>query len=193
VRFARGIHSGPPALLAVVVALSLLHERLAFAEPRWNTGVIAGVAGTGRESVWQSTNFYGALHGDLLFARSSDRHVGIGPSLDVGTVAFSDVRGTAGALVLLPVTELFSVGITPAAFIRSSPQGATAGVSARGFLGIRNYNYTGGYDLAAGLIVGLDEDLGGPRDHAIVVAAQVDGFLLALPALLLVAWLGRPH
>jgi hypothetical protein len=177
-------------VVGVVVAMvALLYERVALAEPRFNSGIVAGVAGTGRESAWQETKFYGALRGDLLFGRSSDRDVGIGPSVEVSTAAFSDVRGTLGALVLLPVTDVFSIGLTPGGYVRSSPQGATWGLAARSFLGIRSYNYTGSYDLAAGLVLGFDKDLGGAHDHALIIAAQVDGFLLALPALLLVEWL----
>ena len=51
---------------------------------------------------------------------------------------------------------------------------------------MRAYGYTD-YSLNGGLVVGFDQDLGGPREHAIVVGLQIDALVLALPVLFLVS------
>jgi hypothetical protein len=149
---------------------------------------VAGVAGIGRDSAWEGTRFYGALRGDALFLRTNRHRFGVGPSLEVATVGFSDARFIGSATVLAPVGEFLAVTLSPGAFVRTSSQGAVAGVSGRAFFGMRAYGYTD-YALNAGLLLGFDRDLGGPAQNAIVIGAQVDGLLLALPVLFVISWL----
>ncbi len=160
----------------------------AAADPEWSTGIAAGAAATGDRRAWERTAFWGAVHADVILGRTSRRAVGIGPSLELGTVAFSDVRLLGGPTVLIPLGELLAASITPAGYLRSSSMGALGGVSARTFFGVRAYGYDG-YAVAGGIVLGFDQDVGASREHAIVLAAQVDGLLLALPALLLFEWL----
>jgi hypothetical protein len=174
-----------------VVALALL-TRHADAEPQWNGGLVAGLAGTSRSALWSDTAFFGALRGDVLLGRSSNRDIGAGPSLELGTVGFADVRILGGITALFPLGELLAVAMTPGAYARAAPGGTVPGASGRAFFGIRPYNYGSRYGLAGGLILGFDQDLGQGREHACTIAVQVDGLLLALPAMLLVGWLRGP-
>lgn len=151
--------------------------------------MLAGAAGVGDESAWPATRFFGGLRADLLLGRSSPHDVGLGPALELSTVGFSDLRVGAGPVVLLPMGDLLAFELGPGAFVRAHSGGATGGISGRGFLGVRTYNLTSGYSLGGGLLVGIDQELAAAREHAIVVAAQVDGLVLALPALLLFEWL----
>src|SRR5262249_19678037 len=146
---------------------------------------------TGRAEAWDSTRFWGAVRGDLLI-RPSNGGIRVGPALEVGTVGFSDARFAAGATVLAPIGDLLAAAVTPGGYIRTGGPGAVGGVSARAFFGARVFGYDP-YSLSAGLVLGFDRDLGASRDHALLVAAQVDGLVLALPVLLFIAWLkGSP-
>jgi hypothetical protein len=152
-----------------------------------------GVAGTGTHELWSDTHFFGALRGDVLFGRDRSSDVGIGPALEIGTVGFSDARLMAGGTALLPLGDLFAVGLTPGAYLRFVSGEVVGGVAGRAFFGVRAHNYTGSYALATGLVLGLDRDLGFRDEHAVTVALELDGALLALPFVMLVSWIRGPR
>jgi hypothetical protein len=157
-----------------------------FASPQWNSSLVAGVAGVGDGSTaWDATRFYGGVRGDVLFLRDGPRSFGLGPSLELSTAGFSDVRATAGAMALLPLGDLWGVAFEPGGYVRSSDSGAIPGLSGRAWFGIQTYNYQGAYSPRGGVAVGYAHDLGDSDSHAIVVVAQIDGLILALPFVLL--------
>jgi hypothetical protein len=139
----------------------------------------------GASSDWNAS-FYGAVRGDALFFRTNRHALGFGPALEVGTSGFSDVRLLGSAELLAPLGEFLAISVAPGAMVRSSSEGAVPGLSGRAFFGIRAYGYTD-YSLNGGLVFGFDHDLGGPREHALVIGAQLDGLILALPVLFLVS------
>jgi hypothetical protein len=178
--------TGRIAGLGVACALFSVRATDAFAAPQWNSALVAGIAGAGDGSAaWDKTQFYGGVRGDVLFLRDGPRSPGLGPSLEVATAAFADVRAIAGARALLPLGDLWGVAVEPGGYVRSSDAGVLAGVSARAWFGIQTYNYHGAYSPRGGLTVGYARDLGGPESHAIVIAAEIDGLILALPFVLL--------
>jgi hypothetical protein len=157
----------------------------AAAEPEWSSAFITGAVVRGPGSHWDAS-FYGALRGDALFFRRNRHALGFGPAIEIGTADFSDARFLGSAELLAPLGEFMAVSIAPGATVRTSSAGAVAGLSGRAFFGMRAYGYTD-YSLNAGLVIGFDRDLGGPREHAVVVGAQIDGLVLALPVLFLVS------
>jgi len=169
---------------AVVLAFTLLPDA-ASADPEWTSAIVTGAVIHGARSEWD-TSFYGAVRGDALFFRTNRHSLGFGPALEVGTAGFSDVRLLGSAELLAPLGEFLAVSVAPGVVMRSSSEGAVAGLSGRAFFGMRAYGYTD-YSLNGGLVVGFDQDLGGPREHAIVVGLQIDGLVLALPVLFLVS------
>ena len=178
----------PARLAFALVALSIgAHASRASAEPEWSSAFVAGAVLHGPRSEWDAS-FYGAVRGDALFFRRSRHAVGFGPALEVGTAGFSDARFLGGAELLAPLGELFAVSVAPGITLRTSNAGAVPGLSGRAFFGMRAYGYTD-YSLNGGLVVGFDHDLGGPHEHALVIGAQVDGLVLALPVLFLVSLL----
>lgn len=173
------------ALAAASVAFSVGASEAA-AAPQWNSALVAGIAGVGDGSAgWDRTQFYGGVRGDLLLLRDGPRSPGLGPSLEIATAAFADVRGIAGARALLPLGDLWGVAIEPGGYVRSSDFGAVGGFSARAWFGIQTYNYRGAYSPRGGLTVGYTHDIGDSDSHAIVIAAEIDGLVLALPFVLL--------
>jgi len=181
-------------LVALALALTLAPAtRAEDARPQWNGALVAGIAGTGAGgTVWDGTVFYGAIRGDVLFGRTRDSSVGIGPALELGTAAFSDVRLAAGPTVFVPLGDVIGLAATPAALLRHDDGLTSAGVSGRIFCGIRSLNHYGDYSLASGLVLGVDKDLDDRGGSAIVVAAQVDGLVLAIPVMFVVSWLRGP-
>jgi hypothetical protein len=154
---------------------------------------VAGVAGTGTRGLpWDDTVFYGALRGDVLFGRSRDSDLGVGPAVELGTAAFSDVRLTLGPTVFLPIGDVLGLAATPALLARRDDGVTSLGASGRLFAGIRAMNHYGEYSMAGGLVLGFDRDLGDSGETAVVIAAHVDGLVLAVPVMLLVSWLRGP-
>lgn len=188
----------PRLLLArwAVGVLGLLSATLvsggAAADPEWGSGIGLGAAGVGHDLAWESTRFYGSLRGDALFLRSTPSSVGLGPVVEIGTLGFSDARFHGGVELLLPFADFLALSAAPGGFVRTSSQGAVGGVSGRLFAGVRAYGYTE-YSLSGGLLFGYDQDLGGPKQHAIVIGAQVDGMVLALPVLFVISALHGSH
>jgi len=175
---------------ACIVAVAVFAPAAARGAPQWNSAVTAGVIGvSGSSSLWERTQFYGAARGDVLFLRDGPRAFGVGPTLELATAGFSDVRALSGAEALLPLGDLWAVALRPSVYVRAFAGETDPGASFRGWFGIQTYNYDGAYAPRGGLVVGYDQDLGGSKAHGIVVAAEVDGLILALPVLLLYEWL----
>ncbi len=129
--------------------------------------------------------FYGAVAGDVLFTRARTLDAGVGPRLEVGTVAFDDLRLAAGPTLLLHLSPL-EVQPSLSALLRVNDAALSGGLSARVFVGVRPYNHTHPYGAAFGLSLGLDQLLyGAERERAIVLAAHLDAMWLSLPFLAL--------
>jgi hypothetical protein len=176
----------------LVVGASFLISHSASAEPQWNSGILLGAAGTGDRFRWSDTKFFGALRGEVLFGRSGPLSVGVGPAVELGTAGFSDARFGAGATVLVPLDGVLALGFTPATYLRTSHASADSGVSGRLSFLVHPSNIVGCYAMAGGLVVGADRDFGPSRSTALIVGAQIDGMVLALPVILLVEWLRGP-
>ncbi|HVW28328.1 MAG TPA: hypothetical protein VHC69_23355 [Polyangiaceae bacterium] len=176
----------PARHASVLVALSFATAATtAVAQPEWSSAFVAGAVVHGPGSTWNA-DFYGSVRGDALFFRTSRHSLGFGPALEIGTAGFSDARFLGSAELLAPIGEFLAVTVAPGATVRTSSTGAVPGLSGRAFFGMRAYGYTD-YALNAGLVLGYDQDIGGPREHAIVIGAQIDGLVLALPVLFFVS------
>jgi hypothetical protein len=169
------------ATLAACASLATF-AKSALADPQWDVGLTSGVAGLGRPgSFWSNTAYYGSIRGNLIFGRSSEHDVGVGPALEVATTNFDDLRLLGGATAVLPLGDLFAVSATPSVYVRAHDDTTSPGVSGRLFLGFKSYNYESAYAMGAGLLLGFDQDLGGSKEHAAVVAVQLDALIVALP------------
>ncbi|HTM44777.1 MAG TPA: hypothetical protein VL137_07475 [Polyangiaceae bacterium] len=158
-------------------------ESRAFAEPQWDSSLRAGVAGGGtRSSPWQTTYFYGALNGDVLFGRSSSSDLGLGPFVDISTVGFSDLRLSAGPTLLVPLSSLVTQVSIGGYVIPTSP--SAAGLHTQLFVGGRSYNYHANYSPSLGLVLGLDYGLSN-NQIAMTGAVSIDLEYVAIPFLIL--------
>lgn len=177
---------------AAALAASLF-AGAARADPEWNIDVALGVAGRGQgATVWDGTAFHGSVRGDLIWGRHGSGDFGLGPSAEIATLGFRDARLHLGPTALVPLGSSLSLLVTPAGYVRTGPS-PIVGASGRILLGFRSFNHYGSYAITNGLSVGVDQDLSGSSERVVIVAADLDGALLALPLVLLVQWIrGSP-
>lgn len=182
--------AGPGAAAGLAVCLWAVG---ACAQPHWNASWLTGVCGTGtHRSYWQHTCWFNGLRGDMLFGRARDADFGVGPYADVTTSGFNDLKLGGGGTLLMPVSAYVPIAVSAGGYARHSGAGWEPGVSGWLFVGGRSHNFHGSYDLAGGLMVGMQYGLGRTHETAIVVAAQIDGLVLALPFILAYSWLRGP-
>jgi hypothetical protein len=164
--------------------LLTLSSGTAAADPQFNTGFLAGVAGRGvDDAVWDDTCFYGGLRGDVILGRNAPRDFGAGPYLNVATACFDDARFGGGVTLHLPVHETFPLLLSAGPLLRAGPS-TDVGGSVQLFFGPRSYNYHGAYSLAGGLVVGAERTFGNAPETLLIIAAQVDTMVLILPIML---------
>ncbi|APR83887.1 Hypothetical protein A7982_09236 [Minicystis rosea] len=172
-----------------LAALLMLTAGVAHAEPQASVGLTIGAAGEGYDRQWwKRTAFHLGLHGDILFGRSTTSDFGIGPYAEVFTHAFDQIQFGGGVSGLLPVIDAFPIVLSAGAYARkgSDAFGLTPGVTGQLFWGSRSYNFHSKYVLSGGLLAQVRYGLGPARDTAIVIAAQVDVVLLAMPIMFLI-------
>ena len=179
--------------LALAVTLGLVLLALpAQADPQWNASLLTGVCGIGSDAYWKHTCWYNGLRGDVLFGRNRNADIGLGPFAQLTTAGFDDVRLEGGLTTLLPVHPYFPIGLSAGGYARHSAAGWEPGLSGWLFFGSKSYNYHSSYIMTGGLLVGLNYGLGPTRERTIVIAAQIDGLVLALPFIIGYEWLRGP-
>jgi hypothetical protein len=153
------------------------------AAPQWNTGLVASgcLLGEGDEA-FERVAFCGQARGDVLFWRERVSDFGLGPYLSVGTAAFDDLRVSFGASALLPVLDDFPVVLSLGMLGREH---GDLGLSTSAFWGLRSYNFHAGYNLAFGFSLSAERTFGAEASNALSLGFQADGFVLALPFLLI--------
>jgi hypothetical protein len=180
---------------SIALALSVACSSPALAGPQGTVGLTIGAAGVspGSEKIvplaepprgyWAQTDFHLGLRADLMFLRAKNSDFGIGPYAELLTHAFDEVQFGGGATVLLPVLDNLPVVVSGGAYARKGDDrfGLTPGVAATLFWGSRSYNFHSPYVLAAGLLGEFRYGLGPNRETSIVLGAQIDLEVLALP------------
>jgi hypothetical protein len=178
----------PLALAAV--ALSVLAPAAAHADPQISAGLTIGAAGEGLDhDIWKRrTAFHLGLHGDVLFLRKSTSDFGVGPYAEIFTHAFDEVQFGAGVSGLLPVLDTFPIIVSFGGYGKkgSDPYGVEPGLAWELFWGARSYNFRPMYVLSGGLLTQMRYGLGPSRETSVVIAAQIDLALFAIPVLFLI-------
>lgn len=152
------------------------------ARPQVSTGILTGVCGLGEPgSFWSDTAWCNGLRADVLFGRARNSDFALGPYMQISTAGFWDARYGAGISWLIPVSGDFPLIVSAGAGGHELEAPALEGFL---FFGPRAYNFHALYSLSAGLLLGFQRDLGGDERSQLLVAAQIDGLLLALPFLL---------
>jgi len=176
-------------IVTAALAGVVLSARGARAEPQASVGLTIGAAGEGYDRhYWKRTAFHLGFHGDVLFGRGSTSDFGIGPYAEIFTHAFDEVQFGGGVSGLLPVLDAFPIVLSAGAYGRkgSDMYKVEPGFTAQLFWGSRSYNFHSRYVLSGGLLTQFRYGLGPSRETAIVIAAQIDVVLLAMPVMFLI-------
>jgi len=167
---------------AAALAATLAVTTTASAEPQGHVALRAAPCGVGSEGkLWQDTRFCAGLTGDLLFLRSRNRDIGLGPYFDVNTAGFWDARFGGGISLLLPVMESYPLVVSVGAFdheLRAASLGGTL------FWGARSYNFDSVYNYALGVYASAYRDLDSERATLVSIGVEIDGFFVLAPFLL---------
>jgi hypothetical protein len=174
---------------ALLFAATLLAAESAQASPQWNASALTGVCGLGSEDhYWDRTCFYNGLRADVLFGRSRNSDFAVGPFAGLATAGFDDLRLSGGGSFLIPLTAYFPLVLSASGYERHEDEW-TPGVSGWLFFGSRSYNFHSSYVMAGGILLGLEHDVGGPKQNTIFVGAQIDALILALPFVAAYEWI----
>ncbi len=150
--------------------------------PQINTAFVTGLCGHGEpHSLWSDSAWCNGLRADVLFGRARNSDFALGPYVHVTSAGFWDARYGAGLSWLVPVTGDFPLILSGGAGGHELEAPALEGWL---FFGPRTYNFHALYSLSAGLLLGFQRDLGARSANQFVIAAQIDGLVLALPFLL---------
>ena len=159
----------------------------ASADPQASIGLTVG--GVVEDAVGPSST-HGAFHlggrASVLFLRNRGADMAIGPYLDVATASFRNVDLGGGVEWLLPVRDDLPLVLSAGGFWRDGDARSwSPGMEGTVFFGSRSYNFHSWYGLAAGLFAQSRWVPSSPSTLDLVFGVQIDGELLALPAVLI--------
>ncbi|MCC6551503.1 MAG: hypothetical protein IT372_00600, partial [Polyangiaceae bacterium] len=178
------MRSGSAILALAAIPALLAASGAARAEPQWTAGLTAGAAGVAVDrAFWDRTVFHLGLRGDVLFGRDENADVGAGPYAELLTHAFDEVQLGAGGSLLLPVLDSLPIVLSAGAYARKGDDdfGVEPGLAAALFWGSRSYNFHSDYVMSGGLLAEMRLGLGESKETSIVVGAQLDLALMAMP------------
>jgi hypothetical protein len=174
------------AACGVAVVLGAVFTPDARADPQASVGLTIG--GVVQDAVGPSPAS-GAFHlggrASVLLLRNRGADIAVGPYLDAATASFQDVDLGGGAEWLLPVRDDLPLVLSAGAFWRNGEgRSWSPGMEGTVFFGSRSYNFHSWYGLVAGLFAQTRWIPSSPSTLDLVFGVQIDGELLALPALL---------
>ena len=156
------------------------------ADPQWTVGLVGGGAwGARTESGRSGAGFFGAVSGDVLLGQARNTEFAYGPYARVGSLRFEDARLGAGGSLLVPVWSGAPLVLSGGGWWQAGGAGSGPGLEVWGFWGLRSHNFHHSYSLANGIVLGWQRRLGDHGGDTLVVGAQLDAALLALPFLFL--------
>jgi len=174
-------------------ALAALVSTKARADPQTSIGLtIGGVVRDEQGAGGVSGAFHLGARGDLLLLRSRNSDMAVGPYIDVATASFHDADLGGGLGWLLPMTGDFPLLLSAGGFARDGDgRSWRPGLEGTMLVGPRSYNYHSWYGLAGGLFVQTRWLPQSPSTVDVVIGAQIDVELLALPFVF--AWQSLTH
>lgn len=157
----------------------------ASADPQFSAGLTVGPAFRHLRVGPVKPAFHLGARFDVLFLRSAQRDMGLGPYLDLGTSGFDSFESGGGLSWLIPAgsTSFVASGGGQARVAGGTVEpGLTWGL----FWGSRSFNYHSVYGYGVGLFAQGRYGLGESKSFDLVTGVQIDFAVVALPFLLLV-------
>ncbi len=172
-------------LLATLVALATFAAApRADADPQFHTGLTLGGAITDLRTTGPGVAFELGGRANMLVLRNRFSDMGIGPYVDVQTVAFDRLDTGGGIDWLIPGLG-GSFILSGGAFGRFEPGGPRLGALGRLFWGAHSYNFHGSYVHGAGLFAEGRFAADSSRAADVIFGAEIDLFYLAAPGIFL--------
>jgi hypothetical protein len=132
------------------------------------------------------------IRSEFLFGRPGDRHVRIGPALELRSVNFGTIEYAAGAQLLIPTHPGWPIQLSALAgyahrWKRVGPDPTSGAVFvATAAFGYRSYNFHGSYGLGINLFVSSHVHLDNPHIYEITGGFEFDLLLAAVvPAMMI--------
>lgn len=167
-----------------IAALVLAPCAVAHADPQTSVGLTFGDGITNlRDGSGPRNAVHLGIRGDLLFLRSRENQMAVGPYVEVLTERFNSLDAGGGLEWLLPAFPAFPFVLSAGPFVRNAEGygGYQPGVAAALFFGPRSYNFASVYGLANGIYVQTRYGLGDAKQADLLFGIQVDFAVLALP------------
>ncbi len=155
----------------------------AAADPQVSAVVTAGAGGVelGERRV---AAFHLGARADVLFLRSRDGTMGLGPFVGLSTEAFNSLALEGGLDWLVPVLPDLPFVLSAGAFDRHDEGASQRGVLGELQWGAHPYNFEGHYDMAFGLFVETRYSLDPVHEADVIGGVAIDLSLLGYPFVL---------
>jgi hypothetical protein len=121
---------------------------------------------------------------DVLFLRTRDGTMGVGPFVGVGTEAFNSLSFEGGIDWLVPVLPDLPFVLSAGAFDRRDEGASQRGVLGELQWGAHPYSFEGHYDMAFGLFLEARYALDPTREADVIGGVAIDLSVLGYPFLL---------
>ncbi|HEX7664812.1 MAG TPA: hypothetical protein VF407_09885 [Polyangiaceae bacterium] len=171
------------AFLIALIATVAIGAR-ASADPQISTGVTVGGAITNlRDGSGPRPAFHLGFRGDVLFLRSRENQMAIGPYVEALTERFNSVDLGGGIEWLIPAIPSIPFVLSAGPYVRNAEGygGFQPGVASTLFFGPRSFNFSSIYGMANGLFFQSRMGFGDAKQADLLLGVQVDFEILALP------------
>jgi len=145
----------------------------------FNISVVLGVGGRDSSVSEPVAKGVAALRPELIFGRTSTRALGLGPYLEAGWLATSNVALGGGLSVLVPLGREVALVPSLGAYGHRRDGAWKGGASVGLFFGNRVLNDISAFDAASGLRLEARGDFASDGERALVLAYQLDLTLIA--------------
>ncbi len=170
--------------LAAAGALAVVGN--AHADPQLSVGVTLGGGISGLRQAPPFPSFHLGARASVLFGRSKDDRMAVGPYVEALTVAFESFEPGGGVEWLLPVFKGVPFVLSAGGHARYSDVGWEPGVHGGLFVGSRSYNHDSIYGFALGAFVQGRYAFGDARQGDVLIGVYIDTVIFALPVILLI-------
>ncbi len=171
-------------VVSSIAAALVAHATVARADPQTSFGITFGDGITNlRDGSGPRNAIHAGIRGDLLFLRSRENQMALGPYVEVLTERFNSLDAGGGLEWLLPAFPAFPFVVSAGSFVRNAEGygGYQPGVAAALFFGPRSFNFDSTYGMANGIYVQTRYGLGDAKQADLLFGIQIDFEILALP------------
>lgn len=148
----------------------------------FNVSAVLGVGGRDSSTSEGKVKGVAALRPELIFGRKSSRSLGLGPYVEAGWLATSNVTLGGGVSVLVPLGREMALVPSLGAYGHRRADAWKGGGAFGVFFGRRDLNEISAFDSASGFRLEARADFAGEGERALLLAYQLDLTLIAAVA-----------